>query len=210
MSHTKFRAETTFGSQCWVLPPLILHPFSNRESSDKIMENSKAALMLSGLMPSDTSSEDELLRKLLEGRFYEIRMLYFVGKDLMRWMGQCAEFSSSIPELAGAHLREQSFAGLLIVNPPEPVQRKLKAWGVADSGTIFARAIGLNTVFREPPEFDWLTPDFVRNYHRYTDQFFACYEQSVPFTRIGPENFQFEMYASGEYSRILEAQWGTS
>lgn len=166
--------------------------------------------MLSGLLPSDESSEEELLRKLLEGRFYEIRMLYFVGKDLMRWMGQCAEFSARIPELTGANLREQSFAILLTANPPEPVQRKLKAWGVADSGTIFSRAIGLNTVFREVPEFEWLTPDFIRNYHRYTDHFFACYEQALPFTRIGPANFQFEMYASGEYSRMLEEQWGAS
>lgn len=209
MSHIKAGGETTFGSKCWVLPPLILHPFSSRESSEKILDNSKAALMLSGLLPGDESSEEELLRKLLEGRSYEIRMLYFVGKDLMRWMGQCAEFAAGLPELSGRNLAEQSFALLLTAHPPEPVQRKLHAWGVVDSGTIFARAIGLNAVFQEPPGFERLTPEFIRNYHRYTDQFFACYQQSVPFARIGPGNFQFEMYASGEYSRILEAQWET-
>ena len=42
--------------------------------------------MLNGLLPSDESTEDELTRKLLEGRICEIRMLYFVGKDLLRWI----------------------------------------------------------------------------------------------------------------------------
>ena len=39
----------------WNMPPLILHPFAGLpEGPDKLLEGSRAALMLHGLMPSDT------------------------------------------------------------------------------------------------------------------------------------------------------------
>ncbi len=41
------------GEAIWELPPLILHPFSERISPESLLENSKAALMLSGLLPGD-------------------------------------------------------------------------------------------------------------------------------------------------------------
>src|SRR5262245_48233388 len=46
---------TTFGETVWMLPPLILHPFNERVPPSALLENSKAALMLSGLIPSDGS-----------------------------------------------------------------------------------------------------------------------------------------------------------
>ena len=55
----------TLGETEWVLPPLILHPFNERVPPSTLLENSKAALMLSGLMPSDGSDEDELKRRLI-------------------------------------------------------------------------------------------------------------------------------------------------
>ena len=44
------------------LPPLILHPFAGREGPDKLLEGSRAALMLHGLVPTDVDI-DELGRR---------------------------------------------------------------------------------------------------------------------------------------------------
>src|SRR2546425_13372041 len=99
--------RTTIGARKWELPPLILHPFSDQSGPGKLVQSSRASLMLNGLLPHDESTEDELTRKLLEGRVCEIRMLFFVGKDLLRWIAQCLDFASSIPELQGAGICEQ-------------------------------------------------------------------------------------------------------
>jgi hypothetical protein len=132
-------------------------------------------------------------------------MLFFLGKDVMRWIEQCLDWAQRISELA-PDLRAQSFAGLL-TSPPEPVKEKLTRWGVADYVSIFARAIGMNAVFVEPPSSDLLSEEFLRNYHRYADYLYRCYMESQAYRPIGPENFHFELYASGEYSRMLETQW---
>ena len=197
-----------FGSQKWELPPLILHPFSDQSGPGKLVQSSKASLMLNGLLPHDQTTEDELTRKLLEGRICEIRMLFFVGKDLLRWIAQCLDFVSSIPELKGAGICEQSFAEFLVQNPPEPVRAKLRGWGVFDYKSIFSRAIGLNAVFSAPPDETMVSSDFTRNYFRYADHMFACRQQMQAFTEVTVENFTFEIYASGEYSRLLEKAWG--
>src|ERR1700753_1680631 len=73
------------------LPPLILHPFADAGGPDKLVESSRASLMLQGLLPSGERSQEELDRALLEGRYCEIRMLFYVGKDLIRWIQQCQE-----------------------------------------------------------------------------------------------------------------------
>jgi hypothetical protein len=70
---------------------LILHPFADAAGPDKLVESSRASLMLQGLLPSGERSTDELDRALLEGRYCEIRMLFYVGKDLLRWIDQCLE-----------------------------------------------------------------------------------------------------------------------
>jgi hypothetical protein len=198
-----------FGSQKWELPPLILHPFSDQTGPGKLVQSSRASLMLNGLLPQDESTtEDELTRKLLEGRICEIRMLYFVGKDLLRWIVQCLDFVSSIPELKGSGICEQSFAEFLVQSPPEPVRAKLRGWGVFDYKSIFSRAIGLNAVFSGPPDEAMVSSDFIRNYFRYADHMFACRQQMQAFTEVTVDNFYFEIYASGEYSRILEKSWG--
>jgi hypothetical protein len=196
------------GARKWELPPLILHPFSDQSGPGKLVQSSRASLMLNGLLPHDESTEDELTRKLIEGRVCEIRMLFFVGKDLLRWMAQCLDFVSSIPELQGAGICEQSFAEFLVQNPPEPVRAKLRGWGVFDYKSIFSRAIGLNAVFCAPPDENLVSPEFIRNYFRYADHMFACRQQMQSFTEVTVENFYFDIYASGEYSRILEKSWG--
>ena len=196
-----------FGAKRWELPPLILHPFSDKAGPSKLLDSSRASLMLSGMLPRDEFSEDELEVRLIEGRLCEMRMLYFVGKDLMRWIEQCAEFAKGHAELSAASLKEECFADLLVHNTPITVQQKLRAWGVVDYRAIFSRALGLHAIFCEPPQLDSLNCEFVRNYYRYADHLFACRQQLAPFTEITPENFHFEIYASGEYSRILADAW---
>src|SRR5438045_9444952 len=93
--------SSVFGTRKWELPPLILHPFSDHSGPGKLVQSSRASLMLNGLLPNDESSEDELTRKLIEGRLCEIRMLFVVGKDLQRWISQCLDFIGSIPEPKG-------------------------------------------------------------------------------------------------------------
>jgi hypothetical protein len=198
----------TLGESVWNLPPLILHPFNERVPPATLLENAKAALMLAGLIPDGGSDQAELKRRLLSGRYAEIRMLYFLGKDIFRWIEQCGEQIARAPELEQAEVYAQSFAGLLASSPPLNVQEKLTRWGVGDHAAIFARAIGLNAAFAVPPAMESLTEDFLRNYHRYADGLYRAYMETQPHRVIAPANFRFEIYASGEYSRMLESEWG--
>jgi hypothetical protein len=191
----------------WQMPPLILHPFNERVSPGTLLENSKAALMLSGLIPSDGVDRDELKRRLLTGRHSEIRMLFFLGKDIFRWIGQCMEIADRIAELEAGGVRRQSFAALLATSPPAPVREKLIRWGVADYPAVFARAIGLNSLFAEPPEFHLLAEDFLRHYHTAASLLYQAFLESEPYRVIAAKNFPFELYASGEYTKMLETEW---
>jgi hypothetical protein len=198
---------TTLGERVWELPPLILHPFNERVPPSALLENSKAALMLSGLIPSDGSDQEDLKRRLLVGRYAEIRMLYYLGKDILRWIEQCVEWGQRVPELSGVEIRPQSFAGLLTADPPAAVKEKLVRWGVVDHVSIFTRALGLNAMFIQPPAFDILAEEFLRNYHHYADFLYRCYMDSQPHRTLASANFRFALYASGEYSRMLESEW---
>ena len=200
-------ANSTSEGAVRILPPLILHPFNEQIAPSSLLESSKAALMLSGLIPSEGSEPDELKRRLLLGRYSELRMLFFLGKDVFRWIDQCQEWAERIPELEAWEIRPQSFARLLTQDAPDSVRQKLLAWGVADYVSIFCRAIGLNAVFVEPPSIEILNQDFLRNYHRYPDSLFKCYMEGESFPTLPPANFHFELYASGEYSRMLETEW---
>jgi hypothetical protein len=195
------------GEAVWELPPLILHPFNERVPPSALLENSKAALMLAGLIPPDGAGEDELQRRLLAGRYSEIRMLYFLGKDVFRWLDQCVEWAERRPEFAGQEIRVQSFAALVTTSPPIAVQEKLSGWGVADSAAIFSRAIGLNVMFAQAPVFDAISEEFLGNYHRYSDALYRAFLSSATYTALTPASFRFDLYASGEYSRILEDKW---
>jgi len=205
---TKRRGDADFGNSQWELPPLILHPFADRASSERLLENSRSALRACVLSPGEEAGEG-LGRRLLEGRFSEIRMIYFLGKDVVRWMEQCVEFTDRIPELGGKTLREQSFARLLTRHMPDPVSLKLQGWGVQEPGVIFARALALNRLFAAPPEYAQLADSFLRHYHRYADNVFECWQQLIAFREITAANFRFDLYASGEYTSMLETEWGT-
>jgi len=189
------------------LPPLILHPFADAGGPEKLVESSRASLVLQGLLPAGERNTQDIERTLLDGRFCEIRMLFYVGKDLLRWIDQCMELVGRSPELSAAGIKSQSFAAYLVNHAPEAVQTKLKKWGVSDYKSIFSRALGLSAVFSEVPDRGVLTDEFVRHYYRYADQLFQIRQGETTFADIGHLEFEFEIYASGEYSRMLEREW---
>lgn len=194
----------------WKLPPLILHPFSDAAGPNKLVESTRASMMLQGFLPNNEFTVSELDRKLLDGRYCEIRMLYYVGKDLTRWVEQCMDVVQRDPLLQQEGVKEQSFANLLIDDPPELVREKLRKWQVADYRSIFSRAMGLNMVFAEVPGRDSLADAFIRHYYRYADHMYACYQSQQDSRTIRSTAFHFDLYASGEYSRMLEREWQDS
>ena len=190
------------------LPPLILHPFADAGGPTKLVESSRASLKLQGLLPSGESSREELDRALLDGRYSELRMLYYVGKDLARWIDQCIEFAERNADKLPTGIAYQSFAALLVQNSPRSIQEKLRKWGVADFKSIFTRALGLQCVFANAPTREVLSDEFVRSYFKYADQMFAIKQNEVEWTPLDAMDFHFELYSSGEYSRMLERVWG--
>jgi hypothetical protein len=191
------------------LPPLILHPFSDASGPSRLVESSRASLMLQGLLPSGDLATTELERRLLDGRYCELRMLFYVGRDLIRWIEQCLEYADTQDDLRARDLKFQSFAVYLVEHTPPKVVTKLKAWGVADYKAIFMRAIGLNCVYAEVPDRFQLSDEFVRHYYRYADHMYFCRQQATVFPSLEPSDFDFELFASGEYTRMLEKEWDT-
>ncbi len=189
------------------LPPLILHPFADAGGPEKLVESSRASLVLQGLLPAGDRNTQDVERTLLEGRYCEIRMLFYVGKDLLRWVDQCLELVERTPEFSGTGIKYQSFAAFLVGHTPEAVQAKLKKWGVADYRAIFSRALGLSAVFGEVPQRETLTDEFIRHYYRYADQLYQIRQGEAVFTDISELGFELEIFASGEYSRMLEREW---
>jgi len=189
----------------WQLPPLILHPFSGGGSVDELVDGSKAALELQTVVSPATDHEYELERRILVGRYQEIRMLLFLGKDIFRWLQQCVD--SMARSEAHAHLSEQSFASLVVEHPPTGVRDKLERWGVTDRRAVFSRAIGIHTLFTSPPPVETLSPTLLKNYHRFADHAYICFQHLRQFEELNPKDFDFEIYASEEYAQLLSDQW---
>jgi len=192
------------------LPPLILHPFNGGGNTDELLEGSRASLALQGFLgPEDrggNADQHELERRVMIGRYQEIRMLVFLGKDLFRWLQQCVDFIDRSGDF-GPLVLEQSFASLVVESPPVAVRDKLEKWGVTDRKAVFSRAIGMNTLFNSPPPIDSLSPVFLKHYHRFADHAYICFQHLKPFQAIEPNQFDFQIYASEEYSRILSDEW---
>ncbi len=192
----------------WELPPLILHPFSDKRGPETLLECSRAQLMLAGVLPLDGFEREALEQRVVEGRVCEVKMLYYVGLDLNRWLEQCTEVADREKKLEATGLSRSSFASLLVSQSPSHIQEKLQGWGVADYKSLFSRALGLSAVFARAPEADIAQAGFLLDYHRYADAFFRCWSESQTGRPVTPDEFTFELYASGEYSRILEREWG--
>lgn len=187
------------------LPPLILHPFSGGTKTSDLVDGSQAALALQGLVDLDIDNP-ELVRRMVTGRYQELRMLIFLGKDLRRWSQQCVDHYQR-EEGHDKRINEQSFSELVVESPPEPVKDKLVKWGVTDRKSIFARAIGLHSIFEDPPPVENFTLSYLENYHRYADYAYICHQHLRPFLTLKPADHWFEIYASEEYARKLSEEW---
>jgi hypothetical protein len=148
--------------------------------------------------------EDELESRLLEGRYCEIRMLFYIGRDIVRWVEQCEDSFKRSSEPQKDDIRFQTFISLLTETPPGNIAQKMQRWGVVDFKRVFSRAVGLNCVFADLPPFAVLAAEFVRDYYRYSDHIFSCRQAGSSFSTLDPASVAFEVYASGEYSEMLE------
>jgi hypothetical protein len=189
------------------LPPLILHPFSRSDENSLLAESSRASLALQGLAPRDQTPLQELDKQLLRGRYAELRMLFYIGKDISRWAEQCTETAQAAGWTVNRRIRPETFAVLLIEHAPDHVRAKLESWGVLDFSALFRRSFGLHAVFQELPECNTLSPEFLRRYNRYLDQWYEQRLKDSGFDRPGLSEFTFDLYASGEYSSMLEKSW---
>ena len=206
-SRTSFGEAPALEGCAVVLPALILYPFADASGPGQLVESSRASLKLQGLLPAGEASREDLDRALLEGRYAELRMLYYVGKDVARWIEQCLEFAERNQERLPRAVTSSSFADLLIQDAPPNVQAKLRKWGVGDYRAIFSRALGLYCMFADAPPKKILSDEFVRNYFRYADQIFTTKQGEAPFGALNSKEFTFELYSSGEYARMLERSW---
>jgi hypothetical protein len=134
-------------------------------------------------------------------------MLCFIGKDVHRWLEQCVDFTARRPQLTARGCRLQTFADLLVSQCPQAVVQKLQGWGVDDYRNIFSRAIGLCAAFVSPPELTAVQHVFVLNYHRFADALYQAFLRLERWPAITSEEFEFTIYSSGEYSRMLESEW---
>ncbi len=196
-------------AQAFRLPPLILHPFSGAEDTSVLMESSRASLALQGFVPQQDVSNQDLEQQLLRGRYAELRMLFYIGKDVNRWMEQCAESALSSGLFEGRRIGPESFAVFLVQHVPPHVRMKLEGWGVLDFCALFRRSIGLHAVFQDFPTAEGLVPEFLRRYHRHLDHWYEQRLRDSGLDRPEADEFTFDLYASGEYTLILEQSWGS-
>lgn len=119
----------------------------------------------------------------------------------MRRNGHC------VGGFEGRRIRPETFAVLLVQQIPAHVRTKLETWGVLDFCSLFRRAIGLHAVFHDLPPAEGFTADFLRRYHRYVDHW---YQQRLKDSGYDPpraDEFTFDLYASGEFTLMLEQSW---
>ncbi len=193
-----------------ILPPLILHPFADAHTPEKLSMSARASLILSGLMPPEEPVDGELHRWVLDGCYCEIKMLFYVGKDIGRWLEQCMEVIGRDDDLRNRGIVPESFAALLVEDAPARVREKLRAWGVVDYRAIFRRALALHTLFAAVPEKEMLAVDFLRSHYQYADCLYKCRIEGVSCAKLSPDEFQFDVFSSAEYARLLEREWERS
>lgn len=171
------------------------------------MDSSRASLALQGFLPKQETAAQDLDLQLLRGRYAELRMLYYIGKDILRWFEQCTETVQTSAAFDGRRLRAETFAVFLVQHVPAHVRTKLEGWGVLDFSALFRRSVGLHVVLSELPPAEAFSPDFLRRYHRHLDQWYELRLRDTIFDRPEPEEFTFDLYASGEYTLMLEQSW---
>jgi hypothetical protein len=193
------------GSAQIPLPPLILHPFGGESGTAQLLEGSRAAIALQEATLANPRYA-EIQQRMMLGRYQEIRMLLFLGKDIFRWIDQCMDQMERSGNI-GLRVNAQCFSALVVEAPPEAVKTKLETWGVSDRRAVFSRAIGIRCLFETPPDIGVLSPMFLENYHRFADYAYVCFQQMKAWQPVDAGTFDFQIYASEEYSRILAEQW---
>jgi len=191
-------AESLWHGRRWELPPLILHPFDRGLDAAATFDSIQLTLQMAGMGDPGVDKA-----RLLRGRYTEFRMLSLAGKDVMRWILQCADFAGRDEVLARAGIQPQSFADFLVNRTPSGVDARFRSWGVLDYRRILSRAIGINAVFPSPPEFGVLSVEFLENYYAYADCLFGCYQRLASFKPLPPEAFTFALFTSDEYLSTL-------
>jgi len=172
------------------------------------MASSRASLALQGFLPKEEAASQDLDQQLLKGRYAELRMLFYIGKDITRWIEQCAEAANASGRFEERKIRPETFAVLLVQHIPAHVRTKLESWGVLDFCALFRRSIGLHAVFGDLPSAETFAQDFLRRYHRFLDQWYEHRLKNIAFDRPEADEFTFDLYASGEYTMMLEQSWG--
>jgi hypothetical protein len=186
------------------LPPLVLHPFALPGDSAALLDATKAVLRQH--MPgSGGADETGISDRVLAGRYREMRWLFFIGRDVVRWIEQCLDYARRHEDLNRGDINFQAFATLITDNAPPAVRKKLQDWGVFDYRRIFSRALGLNAVFADFPPIGMVAELFIREYYRYLDSLFACRQKLEPHWQLDPEQVGFEVFTSDEYLKILES-----
>jgi len=191
-----------------VLPPLILHPFSNTAGPSKLMEASRASLVLQGLLPPDDSLE-ELERRLLEGRYCELSMLFYLGRTWSAGPRSAWRWPAAARRAGGLSGRRAS-RRCLLEDPPVAVLEKLRKWGVHEYKCIFTRAFGLQALFETLPARECLAPNSCGTTTASPTRCSLASSSCSPFHRLCSSDYEFDLYASGEYAKMLEAEWGTT
>jgi hypothetical protein len=62
----------------------------------RILESARASL---SMIREGANDNEDLEKQLLDGRFTEFRMLFYVGKDVVRWLEQCVDACARSTEL---------------------------------------------------------------------------------------------------------------
>jgi hypothetical protein len=166
-------------------------------------------LVLRGLAEDDGLAAEEWKRRLLECRYCEARMLYFLGKDLSRWLNQCEEFAQRNRILQESGVTRDSFADILVKDPLPAIAEKMRRWGIADCAPVFRHALGLSILFETMPPREVLSDEFLCHHRRYATALFDVSHEGTKFATIQRSEIHFELYASAEYVKLLEAQWAS-
>src|SRR5580698_8774766 len=99
-------------SELTTLPPLILHPFGGENGTSQLLEGSRAALALQQASLSNPHYAD-IQQRVILGRYQEIRMLLFLGKDIFRWIDQCMDQMERSGNI-GLRINAQCFSTLIV------------------------------------------------------------------------------------------------
>lgn len=161
------------------LPPIILHPF---DGCPALISRPR------------TVHAEQRAKEHLQSRYDEFCMLCRIGNDLNRRLAQCDEVADGDPELSG--MSERDFIAVLLFAPPIPVLKQMRRWGIENPQLLFSRAIGLNTVFTNPPPASDLSESFLREADRLADWLFDRRLNSEAPTATVEDRFTFEIYAS--------------